>query len=74
MSTRKRRLFAWATRMDRGLMPYMGPAALGAGHPELAYRRPENPPCPVCGRPLDDHVIERTANQTTPTRLICPVR
>lgn len=73
MSEKKRRLFGWATRMDKGLMPYMGPAALGAGHPEEAYRRPENPPCPVCGKPLDDHEIQRTANQTTPTRLICPV-
>jgi hypothetical protein len=55
-------------------MPFMGPAALGAGHPEEPYRRPENPPCPVCGTPMNDHVIERTANQTTATRLICPVR
>ena len=68
----KDRIFGWAKRMDRGLFPYMGPAALGAGHPEEAYRRPENPPCPVCGKPMNDHVIERTANQTTATRLICP--
>jgi hypothetical protein len=69
----KDRIFGWAKRMDRGLFPYMGPAALGAGHPEEAYQRPENPPCPVCGRPMNDRVIERTANQTTATRLICPV-
>lgn len=69
----KDKLFGWAKRMDRGLLPWMGPAQLGAGRTEEAYRRPENPPCPVCGKPLDDHVIERTANQTTPTRLICPV-
>jgi hypothetical protein len=74
MNEKRTRMFGWAKRMDRGLMPYMGPAALGAGHPEEPYRRPDNPPCPVCGRPMNDHVIERTANQTTATRLICPVR
>ena len=68
----KDKIFAWARRMDRGFFPWMGPAQLGAGRPEEPYRRPENPPCPVCGRPLDDHVIERHANQTTATRLICP--
>jgi hypothetical protein len=68
----KEKFFGWAKRMDKGLFPYMGPAALGAGRPEEPYRRPENPPCPVCGKPMNDHVIERTANQTTATRLICP--
>jgi hypothetical protein len=69
----KKSIFGWARRMDRRFLPWMGPAQLGAGHPEEPYRRPENPPCPVCGEPMNLHVIERTANQTTPTRLLCPV-
>ena len=68
----KDKIFGWARRMDRGFFPWMGPAQLGAGHPEEPYRRPVNPPCPICGKPLDDHVIERHANQTTATRLLCP--
>ena len=68
----KDKIFRWSRRMDRGFFPWMGPAQLGAGHAEEPYRRPENPPCPLCGKPLDDHVIERHANQTTATRLHCP--
>jgi hypothetical protein len=50
----------------------MGPAQLGAGHPEEPYRLPARPVCPVCGQPMVLHSIERTADQHHATRLICP--
>ena len=68
----KDRLFSWARRMDKGLFPWMGPAQLGAGHPEEPYRLPADPACPVCGRSMTLHVIERTADQHHATRLRCP--
>lgn len=58
-------------RVNRLLYPIAGPASLGAGHPEEPYVAPVNPSCPVCGRPMDEHRIERTTGNVS-TRLICP--
>ena len=69
----RNRLFRIAKRLDRGLFPFMGPAQLGAGRPETPYQPPADPRCPVCGRSMASHVIERTGDQYHATRLICPV-
>jgi hypothetical protein len=53
------------------MYPIAGPASLGAGHPEDPYEPPADPRCPLCGRPMDQHVIERNSGNA-PTRLICP--
>ncbi|HEY0374716.1 MAG TPA: hypothetical protein VGC94_07955 [Amnibacterium sp.] len=66
------RLFDIARRLDRGLFPFMGPAQIGAGHAEQPYQPPADPRCPICGGRLADHAVERSADQTTATRLICP--
>jgi hypothetical protein len=66
------RLRSIARRLDRGLLPFMGPAQLGAGHPEDAYRRPADAACPVCGSPMTAHVVERSSDPARATRLICP--
>lgn len=66
------RLRSIARRLDRGLLPFMGPAQLGAGHPEAPYRRPADAACPVCGSPMTAHVVERSSDPARATRLICP--
>jgi hypothetical protein len=66
------RLRSIARRLDKGLFPFMGPAQLGAGHPEQPYSRPTAAVCPVCHRPMEAHVIERSADPARATRLICP--
>ncbi len=63
-----------ARRLDRGLLPWMGPAQVGAGHPEEPYRPPVDAVCPICHRPMTEHVVERSANPARATRLICPAR
>jgi hypothetical protein len=61
-----------ARRLDKGLFPFMGPAQIGAGHPEEPYRRPTDAVCPLCHRPMADHVVERSSDPARATRLICP--
>lgn len=61
-----------ARRLDRGLLPVMGPAQVGAGYEEEPYRPDAKAACPLCGRRMDEHRIERSADQTHATRLICP--
>lgn len=51
---------------------FFGPAARGAGYVEGPEKRPANPSCPECQRPLAEHTIERSLNQHTPTRMYCP--
>ena len=62
-----------ARRLDRGLLPWMGPAQVGAGRPEEPYQRPVDAACPICHRPMADHVVERSTDPARATRLICPV-
>lgn len=66
------RIHAVARSMDRGLLPFMGPAQIGAGHPEEPYRPPADPRCPVCGGPMVAHEVRRAAGSTVPTKLLCP--
>jgi len=61
----------WWDRLNRAVFPFMGPAQLGPG------RGGERPAarlttCPVCGAEMRDHVVQRTSDQHTPTRLVCP--
>ncbi|MEJ3403975.1 hypothetical protein WDJ51_04460 [Rathayibacter sp. YIM 133350] len=51
---------------------FTGPAAVGIGRPEEPEVRPADPDCPLCGKPMSLHRIERHANQRIPTKLHCP--
>jgi hypothetical protein len=57
----------WWERLNGGLLPFMGPAQVGPYDtpPAAAVKL-----CPICGQPMEAHVIERSA--TAPTRLHCP--
>lgn len=57
---------------NRGVRTFTGPAQLGAGYDEAPEVRPTDPACPICHAPMSAHVIQRTADQRTSTRLICP--
>jgi hypothetical protein len=60
----------WWDRLNRMLMPYIGPPELGPyDEPPLAPTGPK--PCPICGAPMAEHEIER-AEWPTPTRIHCP--
>jgi hypothetical protein len=59
-------------RLNRTLFPVFGPAQLGAGRPEQPLTPAANPLCPICGQPMADHRVERTADQTHATRIYCP--
>jgi hypothetical protein len=65
----KRRL-PWWDRLNGMLMPYIGPPALGP------YNEAPLPPvgakaCPICGQPMDAHIIERGEGRVA-TRVHCP--
>jgi hypothetical protein len=53
---------------------FTGPAqvGIGVGRTEAAYSPPENPVCPLCGKPMAEHRIDR-GTATVPTRVHCPV-
>lgn len=70
----RERLFGGARGLDKNLLPFMGPAQVGAGHPEEPYRLPDDPRCPICGGPMALHGLERNPNPSRPTQLICPPR
>lgn len=59
-------------RLNRFMFPIAGPASIGAGHAEDPYVAPLDPACPVCGRAMAQHVIQRSGGNVA-TRLICPV-
>jgi hypothetical protein len=64
----------WWDRLNRILLPKIGPPPLGPYNEEpLAPTGPK--PCPVCGMPMSDHRIERGASGDgrTATRIHCPV-
>jgi hypothetical protein len=61
----------WWDRWNRTLLPYIGPPPLGPYDEEpLPPTGPK--PCPLCGAAMDRHIIVRTADDHTPTRLHCP--
>jgi hypothetical protein len=70
----RERFFGSAQGLDKGLLPFMGPAQIGAGHPEDPYQAPADPRCPICGGPMALHVVERYADPSRPTKIVCPPR
>ncbi|WP_350348255.1 hypothetical protein ABIQ69_16725 [Agromyces sp. G08B096] len=54
-------------RLNAKLLPWIGPPPLGP------YDEPAQPAaapgCPLCGKPMSEHVIDRTAPRT---QLHCP--
>lgn len=59
----------WWDRLNSALLPYIGPPPLGP------YGEPELPPpaasgCPICGRAMNEHDIERRDGR--PTKVHCP--
>ncbi|WP_232331506.1 hypothetical protein [Agromyces laixinhei] len=62
-------------RLNRIVYTFTGPAQVGIGHgkTEAPYEPPANPMCPICGRPMADHVVQR-GDANSPTHLICPGR
>jgi hypothetical protein len=51
---------------------FTGPAQIGAGHPEGPDIRSAEAACPLCGKPMSAHRIERSTDQLTATRMHCP--
>jgi hypothetical protein len=70
----RQRFFGGARGLDTNLLPFMGPAQIGAGHPEEPYRLPADPRCPICEGPMALHSFERNVDPSRPTRLSCPPR
>jgi hypothetical protein len=44
---------------------------VGRGKSEAPYQPPADPNCPLCGRPMSEHRIERGAGRVS-TRVHCP--
>ncbi len=64
-----KRKMTWAYRLNRLLVPYIGPPPLGP------YNQPPLPPvsesdCPMCGVVMSAHEVERRDGR--PTKLHCP--
>jgi hypothetical protein len=68
----RERVFGSARGLDRSLLPFMGPAQVGAGHPEEPYHLPVDARCPICGGPMNLHTVARSSNPSVPTKIICP--
>jgi len=63
----------WWDRLNNLLMPKIGPPPLGPYNEDpLPPTGPK--PCPICGRPMQEHHINRgiTGDARTATRLQCP--
>lgn len=79
VSKRKRRLWH-ETRWDgqpgfwaawrRFFYQFQGASQLGR-RDEPAYVMPENPRCPICSAPMNEHQVNR-GGPGKPTHLICP--
>ncbi len=55
-----------SARLNRALFPVLGPAQVGPYGEEHASVKP----CPLCGKAMDAHDIERTPGK--PSYLHCP--
>lgn len=59
----------WWDRLNNRLRPYIGPPPLGPyGQAPLPSTQAKL--CPICGRAMSDHEIERRENR--PTQVHCP--
>ncbi|WP_395245705.1 hypothetical protein ACGGZK_07790 [Agromyces sp. MMS24-K17] len=56
-------------RLNRIVYMFTGPAQVGIGRPEAPYVPPADPKCPLCGRLMADHEIDRSGPRT---QLHCP--
>ena len=59
----------WWDRLNRRLLPYLGPPPLGP-YDEEPLPLTQAKACPLCGRAMADHDVERRADR--PTQLHCP--
>jgi DNA repair exonuclease SbcCD ATPase subunit len=66
------RMWRFYERANDVVRTFTGPAQLGAGHPEEPDVRRADAACPLCGKPLDQHRIERFQDSRTSTRIHCP--
>lgn len=71
MGERKR---SWYDRWNALLIRKMGPAQIGAGHPEGPDDRTIDRPCPICAQPLSLHNVVRPSGQVRSSTLVCPPR
>jgi hypothetical protein len=67
-----KRKLPWWDRLNRMLLPYIGPPPLGP-YGEDSLPPAGSRPCPLCGQPMDDHQIERGEGRV-PTRIHCPTK
>ena len=59
----------WWDRLNRRLLPYLGPPPLGP-YDEEPLPPTQAKACPLCGQAMADHDVERRADR--PTQLHCP--
>ena len=60
----------WWDRLNRALVPYIGPPPLGPyGEEPLAPTAAKA--CPLCGKAMDLHEFDRSQDHTA-TRMYCP--
>jgi hypothetical protein len=67
----------WWDKLNRAMFPWLGPAQLGVGRgrqdrPLVTAEQRAASGCPMCGRPMSEHVIERSGDWSTSTRMHCP--
>lgn len=56
-------------KLNRIVFTFTGPAQVGIGRPEEAYVPPADPRCPLCGKSMNLHEIDRSGERT---QLHCP--
>ncbi|WP_240665875.1 hypothetical protein [Agromyces sp. LHK192] len=56
-------------RLNARLLPWLGPPPLGPYDEPAPAKAPPPPVCPLCSRPMAEHVIDRSAPRT---QLHCP--
>jgi hypothetical protein len=61
----------WWNRVNRRLYPVFGPAQVTRSDRNVPEPERSGSPCPVCGRPMTEHTIER-GTSSQPSRLHCP--
>jgi hypothetical protein len=57
--------------LNRSLRPFMGPAQLGDPNEPLAPPPARGGLCPLCGMPMDEHLVDRSGPRTF---LSCPAQ
>jgi len=60
---------AWWDKLNKALYPYLGPPPLGP-YDEAEQPASATKGCPMCGRPMGEHVMDRAPGR--PTYMACP--